>query len=35
MKKYFALLIALIMIISTTASFAEGNPPSGGTTSNR
>ncbi len=31
MKKYFALLIALIMIISTTAAFAEGNPPSGGT----
>ena len=31
MKKYFALLIALIMIISTTAAFAEGNLPSGGT----
>ena len=31
MKKYFALLIALIIIISTTAAFAEGNPPSGGT----
>ena len=31
MKKYFALLIAVIMIISTTAAFAEGNPPSGGT----
>ena len=30
MKKYFALLIALIMMISTTAAFAEGNPPSGG-----
>ena len=31
MKKYFALLIALIMIISTTAAFAEGKPPSSGT----
>ena len=29
MKKYFALLIALIMIISTAAAFAEGNAPGG------
>ena len=31
MKKVFALLIALIMMISTTAAFAEETPPSGGT----
>ena len=30
MKKIIAFLIAMIMIISTTAVFAEGNPPSGG-----
>ena len=30
MKKMLALLIALMMIVSTTAVFAEGNPPSGG-----
>ena len=29
MKKYFALLIALIMIVSTTVAFAEGNAPGG------
>lgn len=30
MKKILALLIALMMTVSTTAVFAEGNPPSGG-----
>ncbi len=30
MKKMLALLIALMMIVSTTAVFAEGNPPTGG-----
>ena len=30
MKKIITFLIAMIMIISTTAVFAEGNPPSGG-----
>ena len=30
MKKMIACMIAMIMIISTTAAFAEGNPPAGG-----
>ncbi|MBQ6257458.1 MAG: hypothetical protein IJJ60_12780 [Clostridia bacterium] len=34
MKKMLALLIALMMIVSTTAVFAEGNPPSGGPSGN-
>ena len=30
MKKSIAFLIAIIMILSATAAFAEGNPPAGG-----